>query len=213
MTSASTLIRRAAKAKTAAEGAKLRAQAAKLRREARDRVKHGDPKVRMPPPNPATEPLLVTQARLHGKDTAMHFEHSAEQGWTPMPTEPEPLVHPIHAEDILKTARRKDATPELIHQALLRIGNDVRSKTKREDEIKRIEDAKRLNEINAINVVCAFVAAAEGWAKANGGPMPKTAIIAGYTLARVVDALHNAGYTADGLKSMSRGALEARLNR
>lgn len=230
MTSASTLIRKAAKAKPA-EAKRLRAQAAKLRREAREAKKPGpnlgiqanrpargaiiggDPNVKMPPPNHAKNALYVgREAANDGQDTTMRFEHSAEHGWrTPVP--PEPLVHMIHAEGLLKQARRKDATAEQIHETLIQIGRGVQYKARAEADVRHIEALKQVHEANAINVVCAFVAAAEGWARSNGGPMPATAVIAGHTLARVVDALKNAGYSADGLKSMSRFAADARLTR
>jgi hypothetical protein len=48
-----------------------------------------------------------------------------------------------------------------------------------------------------IAIVSAFVAKCETMEKLNKG-MPRTAIVDGLTLARIVDALRDAGYTADG---------------
>lgn len=232
MTSASTLIRRAGKAKTKAEATRLRAQAAKLRREARNEKRWErvpatgvgeDPKVRMPPPNkprpmtglPNKNKILkgleqaLNQAR--GDKQAMHFEHRAEQGWTPV--QPEPLVSLDRAEALMKLARSKNTEAVVLQSELCRMAANAQYEAKQEAQEAHRKALIHNNEQHHINVVCAFVAAAEGLALSNGGPMPATAVIAGYTLARVVDALQKAGYSADGLKSMSRGALEARLNR
>ena len=213
MTSASTLIRRAAKAKPA-QAKKLRAEAAKLRRAARARKKPG--------PNPATTAIgadpkanraanaLGTQGGLRGDNsTDMNFaQRSAAQGW-----QPAPLVSTERAEALMKLARHKGTDVGNIHHELCRIAANAGHEARQEADQRHIETLKHIHEANAINVVCAFVATANAMAKANRGPMPETVIVSGFQLARVVDALEKAGYSADGLKSMSRGALEARLNR
>jgi hypothetical protein len=63
---------------------------------------------------------------------------------------------------------------------------------------RHTEQLKRIHEANAINVVCALLAEMEEAARANGGPLPTIVTVAGYTMARVIDALHRAGYSSKG---------------
>ena len=63
---------------------------------------------------------------------------------------------------------------------------------------------KVMHEAQQINVVCAFLAEMNAIATLNTGPLPRAVMIAGYTLARVVDALRQAGYTEDGKEGIKR---------
>jgi hypothetical protein len=218
MTSASTLIRHANRTKNPALAKRLRAQAAKLRREAREAKKPGpnkgllkdgasDPNVKMPPPNKLNH-AQQSAANALGQQ---RFAPIAEQGWAPMP--PDPIVSKDAAENLMKVARHKNTSPEAFQSELLRIAANAKYEAKKEAQDEHRKAIIRNNEQHHINAVCAFIAELEGLSRENGGPMPQAVVLSGYTVARVIDALKKAGYSAEGLASMSRGALEARLNR
>lgn len=69
------------------------------------------------------------------------------------------------------------------------------------------EQADAMSESNkrwAISIVAGFIARMNAEAKANGGPLPRSIIVDGATMARVVDALEKAGYTPDGVTGLRR---------
>ena len=61
---------------------------------------------------------------------------------------------------------------------------------------------RQQSETHSMNVVCAFIAEMNGIAALNRGPLPRALMVSGYTLARVCDALRQAGYTEDGKGGM-----------
>lgn len=213
MTSASTLIRKAAKAKTKAEAKRLRAQAAKLRREARERAKGVSATTAI-----GADPNANRIGRQHASIIGgpVNVENSAQNAVFPgeraMSMAPfDPMVE--RAESLLKLARHKATTADTIRHELNRIANNAAHDVRKETDQRHMDQMKRIHEQNAINVVCAFMAECEGMATENKGPLPKTIVVSGFTMARVIDALTKAGYSADGLKSMSRFAADQRMTR
>ena len=78
--------------------------------------------------------------------------------------------------------------------------------------IKEIENKYRqqmidASKINHINVVCAFIADMEGTASLNGGALPPSVMVSGYTVARIIDVLRQAGYDTEGKRGDDRGSI------
>lgn len=231
MTSASTLVRQAKKAKTKAEAKALRAKAALMRRTARkakEARKADGMKV-------ATQALLnaVQSSQINAsrsnQDNADDGRNMDKGTFNLVPIGyrtaseamearlEEDAAHPFvsmgRAEVLMKLARKKSINPETFHNELVRLAALHRLEAKQEASTLYMEHLKRARETNDINVVCAFIASVEGVMRANGGSLSPSIVVAGYTVARVLEALKAAGYSESGLKSMSRQALEARTTR
>jgi hypothetical protein len=122
------------------------------------------------------------------------------QGWAPIPTHDE-LIAQSRAEEITKLARSKGGAKEEIVKRLACWGRIAEVEARKEAEVANMDSIKMLTKQMHINVVASFLAQVNGMAAANRGPLPRSMVVSGYTLARVVDALNQAGYTEDGFKS------------
>lgn len=216
--SASTLVRRASKTKDQKVAKRLRSLAAKARREERAKKVRGVTKASFDKHVAAfaredrkrEERRAANKAALSGGQTvgngngggAIVAEQSTDKEWRLQP----PVPHVGDGEmDLLRMLAKKKSDPhgEFPHEIRMMV-NRNRAEASRIALQGSGEAAQRQMEAQRINVVCAFLAEMEGVAALNKGPLPRCVMIAGYTLARVVDALRQAGYTAEGKEGMKR---------
>lgn len=213
MTSPSTLIRKARKAKTRAEAVRLRAQAAKLRRETRRLAKAakttpqlaraaGDPNVKSRHQiYPAFKEALLNGGTVspNGGGTVILSVGSEEQGVQAK----SPVDEAV--DDIFRVTRDKKLNNSALPVITVRrhlVEAKARGREEADKDARRRADMAR--EMTKVAVVSGFIAHANLMAKINGGPMPQVVTMNGFTLARVLDALSDAGWSEDGKTSMGR---------
>ena len=201
MTSPSTLIRKAASAKSPREAKKLRAQAAKLRREIRAlKTSSGKPANNRPI---ARRPRTLRQiATSPVTERVVMGSHDNVGGWAARDVTE--IIEQDQIERLRKHARNrkhKDSFDIGVRSAVMtgvsRGRTEVAEQTR--EKLRAVYDANR------IAVVSGFISEMNAVAKATGGPLPPTTIVSGYTLARVLEALREAGYTESGKEGGRRG--------
>lgn len=222
MTSPSTLARKAAKTKNPVEAKKLRVKAALLRRQARAKAAQGRNviqslhekrqasfKQRQAVPRdqnttgllpagrnkiyPGFKAELIKNAKAEVAQSPVHFAHNPTTGWAPV----DPVA--VLAENLRKLARGKSEQQAAEFGIALRAKLvDAKVTGKKEAEEANLATLKTVYETNRINVVCAFLSEMEGLASIGNGPLPKVVMVSGFTLARVIDALRDAGYSSEG---------------
>jgi hypothetical protein len=221
MTSASTLARKAAKSKNPAVAKRLRSQAARLRREARAKSKKV---VRTRRVEPYTSMRETFEARARSAETAKALNDAiygdgrtelsrspvsdpatdGEARWQVVPS----IIQGYEVDRLRTLARIKrkadDETTDPFEIGLRAKLVDAKVAGKKEAEQANTALLKQVHEVNRINVVSAFIAELEGVAAANGGTIPKTLVVSGYTLARVLDALRDAGHTTEGKEGIRK---------
>lgn len=206
MTSPSTLIRQAKRTKNKAEAKRLREQAATLRRNGRAAKKLTDTagKVNVAVKNTRWQPMPGFRASIKkispdggtitietgpGVNQAMQVRNRLDEA----------------VDEIFKVTRDKklkDSAMPVI--AVRRRLVEAKAEGREEAQKEARHRADMAREMTKIAVVSGFIATADQLAKLNGGPMPQTAVISGYTLARVIDALRDAGWSENGKTSMGR---------
>lgn len=192
--SASTLARRAAKTKNPTEAKRLRAQAAKLRRDARK-----------PSPAAKIEAGLKQALELAKNQTRREMLDTAQRAASPdsMPLSLGDIPWYQREEEIIKLMKAAKKPEEFKSE----LSNMIHA-SRYDGRLKVLgEQADAMSESNkrwAINIVAGFIARMNAEAKANGGPLPRSIIVDGATMSRVVDALEKAGYTPDGVTGLRR---------
>jgi hypothetical protein len=214
VTSPSTLNRLANKTKNPAKAKALRAQAAKMRREIRlSRHPLGKPTTmqrarknnklqreetaRMHKRLPGLAGLVATERK---EITGINSEQTT--GWQAV-TE-NPIITSETIERLRSLSRRRDKPMDFeigLRSALI----DAKARGKREQADVTEAYTRQQRDAHNINVVCGFIAEMQAIENATAAGLPPSLIIAGYTVARVVDALRAAGYNADGKKMHGRG--------
>lgn len=234
MTSASTLIRRARKAKSPRVAKRLRTMAAKLRRAARDKAAAKKATTRKTSLRPTTKKKRKPRAKPSAADPLAGIggiNRDNEMGWQ-VRREGNKLLATLQGGDMQglgaqagaaglidgdgiemmrALARHKYKPGEVDQFAIGLRARLVEAKVtggRQADEINT-NLLKTVHEVNRINVVSAFMARLEGVQKLNNGPLPPTVFVDGFTLARVYDALRDAGYTTEGKGGVNRGSLQA----
>ncbi len=191
MTSPSTLIRQAKATKDPKKRKALRAQAAKLRRDIRNaKNKKKAPSFRR------SDFRFVGDGPI--QPGAMVATHDAVKGWSVEEQAlvnrsviPAPLIAPERIKELRKLAFKRKGDGFEIGLRGLFVDADKRA----------TERLKGQQELHRINVVSGFMARVQAVEKLNGGPLPPFMAIDGYTVARVYDALRDAGYSVDGRDS------------
>lgn len=217
--SASTLARRASKTKNPVLAKRLRAQAAKLRRDERaNKELHEAMRGVMPA---ALKPgrNKIIKGLQQAVETVKGFSHQ-NGGWVPMPDEAAndsaraasvdsmPLTEQpgkgevvggylaALAGQIAKLARKKGGIDE-IQGRLMVLEAQTRHDAKVDANERVQKAAQQANEQWRENIVTGFLARCAALEQMHRG-LPDTVVVDGMTLARVIDALHGAGYTARG---------------
>lgn len=196
-----TLRRQANMAPTSAQAAALIKEANRLRRAKRAKTKaaaKAGPKKRTRKAKPSPR-LVADMNRLLNPNVA-GAPAVQTQGWSPLPTHEEQIIQ-NRAEEIATLARSKrDSKMEIVRrfECWNRIA-ELNGRKEAEESHEAI--VKNLLKQQGINVVAGFVAEVNAVAKANGGPLPRSMVVSGYVLSRVIHALTEAGYTEDGFKS------------
>ena len=228
MTSPSTLIRRAAKAKSPRHAAKLRAQAAKLRREIRSAAKHVVKVSRKKKRKPSkieralTEAINMTHDKVLGWRAVGPEETIGNQAINRLRPEsevapkapPPPLLEDAELLRLRKLARGRSTNVNDSFAIAVRSNMAdavVRGRKEMHEEVKRTEDialesVKSNNEAHAIAVVSGFIAIVKHAGKYMGGPLPPTMTFTGHTVSKVYDALRAAGYTEEGKQGAIRNS-------
>jgi hypothetical protein len=187
MTSASTLSRRARAEKNPTKAKKLRAKAAALRRKARmeHAIKTGQ-----------HSGIVVGLNPIHmERDEAANDSNAARAASVdhlPLVRKPWYETEEQIAELLGKAKKPEEFKRELANM-LASSRFDGRTKALQE----RDGEAAEINKTWRINIVAAFIAKAEAMEKMHRG-LPRTIVVDGMTAARIVDALRDAGYTAEG---------------
>ncbi len=227
MVSPTTLVRRAAKAKTPAAAKRLRAQAAKMRREKRNRApvaERKDVKRAQKAKNTIFKTLLTD---LVNEAIPTKLNQEASLGWRPVGAEqpignqagvgrlqagtemavqrPEDTVPTVPAdtiERIKKLARaRSDGGLGIALRSLFTEGRAAGRKLAGIERDTLIGEAhERLStqiQANNIKTVCSFMCRIKGMEDGGKG-LPPFFVLDGWTAARVYDALREAGYTTEG---------------
>lgn len=198
MTSPSTLIRKAAKAKSARTAERLRAEAAKLRRDLRAEAKAKHP---LPPRAKAKAKELTDKIRSRINEVAtrtldMQPQSEVSGGWRPV-QDPNPYLDPDDLERLRHYAREKKRPQDFEIAIRGRLVDSYKSAERKAADETR-EKLKAMADANRIAVVAAFIATVEAQAARQGGELNPVLNISGYTIARVVEALRLAGYTENG---------------
>lgn len=220
MTSPSTLIRRARKAKNPAQAKRLRNQAARLRREQRGKsAKKSD-----------TAAKAAIRKRSGGKPDALAgilgINRSDNPAWRVRQdgdnmvasygvaevageAKAEPIISGEEIERVRALAKAKHVPNEPDSFAIAMRANlvDAKVRGKRDAEEAHVSLLRTVHEVNALNVVCAFVAEIEGIQALHRGTLPPTLMLSGYTVARVYSALRDAGYTSEGKGGVRRESI------
>jgi hypothetical protein len=185
--SASTLARRAAKTKNKAEAKRLREQAAQLRRDEREAKRFQSSTVSQ-----------LNQGIGNNAQRAASFDISPD-----VMSLANALPWYQREEEIAKLMKAAKKPEEFKTE----LSNMVHA-SRYDGRLKALQEHDgRVEEINkqwAINFVSGFIARMNAEAKANGGPLPRSVVVDGATMARVIDALGKAGYTADGVTGLRR---------
>lgn len=120
---------------------------------------------------------------------------------------PTPTVSDTDIASLRKAAFSKKY-PQRFSLALIGLinGGKIQGRSEMMDRVKatealHVERLKLMQEAHAINVVSAFMARVDAAQKLNKGPLPAHVVLDGYTVARVYDALRDAGYTTEGRDS------------
>lgn len=205
-------MRQAEKANTATEAKRLRAKAADMRRELREATKTKKPVVRKVArkkrsgavrsilSNPAAIPMNTAAAIRafpgKGNMTGFRGDNSTLHG----------VNVDMHARAIITEARKKNVDPMLaLTERLEQIVRVAEFEGKKLAEKQAGENALAIRRATDAKIVCAFLAGVEHIETINHG-MPTTFVVSGFTLSKIVDVLHSAGYTAIG----NSDTLEAR---
>lgn len=212
MTSPSTLIRKAAKAKSAATAARLRAEAAKLRREARQlRTTAGTLRAeagKLRKTAVAKAEALATKVRSRINEVAtrtldMQPQSEVSGGWKAVSHDGENvLIGDEYLETLRAAARKKPKSSKEEHDsfgiAMRAALVTQRAHGRRQVEESEREKRKAIYDANRIAVVSGFIATVEAAARHNKGELAPTVVTSGYTIARIIEALRLAGYTENG---------------
>jgi hypothetical protein len=194
VTSPSTLIRQAAKAKSPRIAARLRAEAAKLRREKRK--------------NPIRQADVIAEKirKIINPVTERAIETAASGGWKVMDQEPEEILgeHTIHRLRVY--ARQKPKPDGNDHFAIALRSNivDARIKASKATRAAADEQLRTQREAHNICVVSAFLAEMGALSRHHNGELPAATIVPGYTIVRLIDALRRVGYTENGKEGRLR---------
>ena len=216
--SASTLVRRASKTKDKAAAKRLRAMAAKVRREARAKKARGNVAGKADRADGALAVQSIARVRVRSmadeiaeqqNDGPMVMHHDAAGGWNEIGQS----GRYISDEQIDRLRGAAKVKPKKMESGHIVDGFAIGLRAslleaqisgKSEAEKEALRRIKANLEAQSINVVCAFVAEMNGIAALNRGPLPPSVMVSGYTLARVLDALKQAGYTENGKEGMKR---------
>lgn len=192
-----TLRRQAAYAVSEAHKEKLLKESNRLRRAERAKAK-----AKAGPKKPTRKMVHAVKKLIAATPTvlAQGGPMVQTQGWSPLPTHDE-LLAQSRAEEITKLARSKTGTQDEISRRLACWNRIAELNGRKDAEESHAAVVQNLLKQQGINTVASFLCAANGAAKANGGPLPRSMVVSGYVLAKVVDALTQAGYTEDGFKS------------
>lgn len=190
--SASTLARQAAKTTNKAEAKRLRAKAAKLRREERKAKK----------PRPAEKIMCgLKQAVQHAENRIGAELNQAiyGDGRTAASVDHAPLVSKpwYENEDTIADLMKMAKKPDEFRRRLESVTSAARTEARAVAQKEGMEAVSENSKAWQISIVSAFLAKCETLEQVHRG-MPKTAVIDGLTLARIVDALRDAGYTSEG---------------
>lgn len=209
---------RATKAKTATKSKKLPAKKA-----AKKPKKSSAADIRPLPPGPYVDPQVHTsvggvnrdrRGNIIDIDRDRQAEIAAARGMMDASMQAE--TFPLITGDKIERLRAIAATPQdpgepdAFAIALRASLVDAKVKGRREVEDQHVQTLKTVHEVNSINVVSAFCAEIEAIQKLNGGPLPPSLMLSGYTVARVYSALRDAGYTADGKSGVNRATIGTR---
>ena len=208
MVSPSTLIRQARATKNPKKRLALRKEAAALRR----RIRHKAKKVRKPRvevnvkflDNPtASQAIAEAQGPQSGQGVVFQgtlgsYSNELTQS-APKYIEP-PLVSTETVERLRHMARNRKY-PESFEIALRSLVVDGKVTGRKEAEQRHIDHVKQIAEVHAINTVCGFMAIVKDHESRNKGPLPPSVTLSGYTVAKIYDALRDAGYTENGKDS------------
>lgn len=231
MTSASTLIRRARKAKSPREAKRLRTMAAKLRRAARDKAASKKAPAKRSTKSKKKPAKRRTRAKVSIANGLKEAIMRGESGDWKVRREGNKLLATLQGGDtqglattgvaglidgdgieMMRALAQHEYKPGEIDQFAIglraRLVDAKVTGGRQADEINT-NLLKTVHEVNRINVVSAFMAEMDGVQKLNGGPLPPSMMVSGYTLARVYDALRDAGYTTEGKSGVNRGSLQA----
>lgn len=187
--SASTLARRAQAAKNPKEAKRLRAEAAKMRREEREAKKFQGSTIAA-----LDHPKGINRNRAASVDSMPLTLANAEQ-----PGHGEIVGGRLaHRADVIAKMARQKGGVDAIQQILSTIEDQARYEGGRaaEDRVQKV--AQVSNEQWRKNIVTGFMARMQGLEQMSRNGLPDVVIIDGVTLARVVDALAAAGYSASG---------------
>lgn len=144
-------------------------------------------------------------------DQAMTFQHDKATDWQQVAgARGNAPPAPSETAEIVKLARGKNPL-EAVENKLMMLKANARYGGMEEAEEAASKQRAQAREVMEINVISAFMARLNAAAKFNGGPLPLTFIVDGYTLARVCDALHKAGYDADGLRKRNSNEVAAEI--
>lgn len=196
MTSPSTLIRKAAKTKNKVLARKLRAEAAQLRRDIRAAHRPAWVPARIPPRPPIQNSIERT---IDGIAEAAQRGAIAGAG---QDTAEQPLISESEIQHLHKLAHPRKNLQEF-ETALRAQIIDAKTRGRRSADDETARRLQSIYEINRINVVSALLCEV-AHVERHGKPLPKTWILSGYTLARVVEALREAGYTEEGKNAPRR---------
>jgi hypothetical protein len=198
MTSPSTLIRQAKQTPNPARAKKLRAQAAKLRREIRAAAKKKAKTKKAKVDHPVKQAGPITGAGM----TAFYDK---DAGCIVLSDDVAKLQRNNRLRDMAKNTKS-----DMFDAEIQRLADDATYKARQEAEAAHTNALRTIYEINSINVVSAFLAEIEGVNALNKGSLPPSVMVSGFTLARIVAALRNAGYTTEGKGSVNRLSLTRR---
>lgn len=236
MTSPSTLLRAAKKAKTAKEAKRLRTLAANMRRDQRaakafqgSTIAELDGQKRKHRPmtglGAEREKIIqrinrtIAQGKYPGivaglNPVYMQTDEAANDSNAARAASPDsmPLMQltqqPGHGEivggylaalaaNIAKMARKKGGV-DAIQAQLKRLEMEINNSAMSAANQRVQKTAQSANEQWRENIVTGFMARMAGLERMHRNGLPDTVIVDGVTLARVVDALHAAGYTSTG---------------
>lgn len=111
--------------------------------------------------------------------------------------------HPIHQATARIMGHIKGDSP-LMEETIRRELLDAQAMGTREAHDHHRMMLKIQSDAAAVNVVSGFMAICELAQQANGGALPSTMSMSGYTAAKVYDALKEVGYTTNGRQGVDR---------
>lgn len=118
----------------------------------------------------------------------------------PTPYDPIGARVDFETRTIMETARKKDGHNK-IKQRLYLLRADAAHDVQKQMHEEHSDRIKEINNIHAIDTVSSFMAIVEAAGRLNGGPLPPAMVIGGRVVAKVYDALREAGYTANGFQT------------